>query len=86
MIFVANLEHSKKKVKFEDSSKLKTWIEEFSGMMFFFGCNFTKKLLHACACENGNEFGVSLELTPNSKKNMRAQGFFERKYACTRVV
>ena len=72
MIFVANLENFKKKVKFPDSSKLKTWIGEFSGMMVFL-CNFTKKLLHACACQNGNEFGVSLELTPNSKK-----------YACTR--
>ena len=55
-------------------------------MMIFLGAISLKKNQHACAGENGNEFGVSLELTPNSKKNMRAQGFFERKYACTRVV
>ena len=94
MIFVANLENSKVKVKFEDSSKLKNWIGEFSGMMFFFGAISQKKLLHACACQNGNEFGVSLELTPNSKKicvhkaflreNMPAQGLFKLKKAfCT---
>ena len=75
-------------LEFGENSKLMVHIGEFSKLNSetnIFRCKLTKKLLHAYLCQTRTDFGVSLELTPNSKKyactqfflkkNMRAQGF-----------
>ena len=96
MIFVANLEHSKKKVKFEDSSKLKTWIREFSGMMLFLGAISLKNFCtHVLAkMETSLEWVWSLLQTQERicvhkvflRENMRAQGLFKlKKTFCTHI-